>query len=64
LTWGSADGTRLSLGRWQDGRPKFWWIELDEDALDEERNYLRSEIWRWPDADPPVRGLTASALSN
>ena len=48
--------------RWSDGsdsRPKSWWVELDEDALDDELHYLRTEIYRWPDADPPVRRLTA-----
>ncbi len=48
--------------RWSDGtdgRPKAWWIEVGEDALDEELRYLRSEIYRHPDADPPVRHLTA-----
>ncbi|MBL0373703.1 3'-5' exonuclease [Rhizobium sp. KVB221] len=48
--------------RWSDGsegRPKSWWIELPEDALDDELLYLRSEIYRWQDADPPVVHLTA-----
>lgn len=52
-----ARGYRWSDG--SDGRPKSWWIELDEDALDEELHYLRSEIYRWPDADPPIRRLRA-----
>ncbi|WP_027998840.1 3'-5' exonuclease [Sinorhizobium arboris] len=46
-----ADGT--------DGRPKSWWIEIAEDALDDELRYLRSEIYRWREADPPIRRLTA-----
>ncbi|WVT78093.1 3'-5' exonuclease (plasmid) [Sinorhizobium chiapasense] len=51
-----ARGYRWSDG--SDGRPKSWWIELQEDALDDELRYLRSEIYRW-DADPPTRYLTA-----
>lgn len=48
--------------RWSDGtdgRPKAWWIEVGEEALDEELHYLRSEIYRHPDADPPLKHLTA-----
>ncbi|PSJ62732.1 3'-5' exonuclease [Pseudaminobacter soli (ex Li et al. 2025)] len=52
-----ARGYRWSDG--SDGRPKSWWIELAEDALDNELRYLRSEIYRWDEADPPVRRLTA-----
>lgn len=52
-----ARGYRWSDG--SDGRPKSWWIELAEDALDEELSYLRSEIYRWDDADPPIKRLTA-----
>lgn len=52
-----ARGYRWSDG--SDGRPKSWWVELDEDALDDELHYLRTEIYRWPDADPPIRRLTA-----
>lgn len=52
-----ARGYRWSDG--SDGRPKSWWIELDEDAVDDELQYLRTEIYRWPDADPPIRRLTA-----
>lgn len=52
-----------SRGYWwsdgSDGRPKSWWIEVDEDALDNEFHYLRTEIYRWPDADPPIKRLTA-----
>jgi DNA polymerase-3 subunit epsilon len=50
-------GYRWSDG--SDGRPKSWWIEVDEDALDNEFHYLRTEIYRWPDADPPIKRLTA-----
>ncbi|RYE58637.1 MAG: 3'-5' exonuclease [Rhizobiaceae bacterium] len=52
-----ARGYRWADG--SDGRPKCWWIELDEDALDDELHYLRTETYRWPDADPPIRRLTA-----
>ncbi|CDM60826.1 3'-5' exonuclease (plasmid) [Rhizobium sp. T136] len=52
-----ARGYRWSDG--SDGRPKSWWIELAEDALDEELGYLRSEIYRWDEADPPIKRLTA-----
>lgn len=50
-------GYRWSDG--SDGRPKSWWIEVDEDALDDELCYLRAEIYRYPDADPPINRLTA-----
>lgn len=52
-----ARGYRWSDG--SDGRPKSWWIELAEDALDDELRYLRSEIYRWDEADPPIKRLTA-----
>lgn len=52
-----ARGYRWSDG--SDGRPKSWWLEVGEDALDEERHYLRTEIYRYPDADPPIKRLTA-----
>ncbi|CDZ67323.1 3'-5' exonuclease [Neorhizobium galegae] len=50
-------GYRWSDG--SDGRPKSWWIEVGEDALDDELRYLRAEIYRYPDADPPIKRLTA-----
>jgi DNA polymerase-3 subunit epsilon len=52
-----ARGYRWSDG--SDGRPKSWWIEVGDEALDDELGYLRAEIYRWPDADPPIRRLTA-----
>ncbi|KPF44372.1 3'-5' exonuclease [Rhizobium sp. AAP43] len=52
-----ARGYRWSDG--SDGRPKSWWIEVGEEALDEELRYLRAEIYRSQDADPPIRRLTA-----
>jgi len=48
--------------RWSDGsegRPKSWWIEVDEIDLAGELHYLRTEIYRYPEADPPTRFLTA-----
>lgn len=48
--------------RWSDGtdgRPKCWWIEVGEEALDEELGYLRAEIYRYADVDPPIKRLTA-----
>lgn len=52
-----ARGYRWSDG--SDGRPKSWWTEIDEEMLDEELRYLRSEIYRWNEADPPMKRLTA-----
>ena len=52
-----ARGYRWADG--SDGRPKSWWIEIAEAGLDEELHFLRSEIYGWPDADPPIQRLTA-----
>ncbi len=52
-----ARGYRWSDG--SDGRPKSWWAEIAEESLDDELRYLRSEIYRWEEADPPIRRLTA-----
>ncbi|QEE43525.1 3'-5' exonuclease (plasmid) [Rhizobium sp. WL3] len=52
-----ARGYRWSDG--SDGRPKSWWIEVGEEALDDELQYLRTEIYRYFDADPPIKRLTA-----
>ncbi len=52
-----ARGYRWSDG--SDGRPKSWWIEVDEDDLNDELRYLRSDIYQWDEADPPVLHLTA-----
>lgn len=52
-----ARGYRWSDG--SDGRPKSWWIEVGEEALNDELRYLRAEIYRYPDADPPVKRLSA-----
>ncbi len=48
--------------RWSDGSdggPKSWWIEIAEETMDEELRFLRTEIYRWQDADPPIQRLTA-----
>ena len=52
-----ARGYRWSDG--SDGRPKAWWVEVAETALEDELGYLRSEIYRWKEADPPIKRLTA-----
>jgi DNA polymerase-3 subunit epsilon len=52
-----ARGYRWSDG--SDGRPKAWWIEIDEDLYDDELRYLRAEIYRWSEAEPPTVRLTA-----
>lgn len=49
--------------RWSDGtdgRPKSWWTEVDEDELDTELEYLRTEIYPWRDAEPLIVKLTAT----
>ncbi|MCA1409122.1 3'-5' exonuclease [Ensifer sp. IC3342] len=52
-----ARGYRWSDG--SDGRPKSWWIEIDEEQRAAELAFLRSEIYQWEEADPPVKRLTA-----
>ena len=52
-----ARGYRWSDG--SDGRPKSWWIETAEEAMEDELRFLRSEIYRWEEADPLVQRLTA-----
>jgi DNA polymerase-3 subunit epsilon len=52
-----ARGYRWSDG--SDGRPKSWWIEVDEPHLESELFYLRTEIYLHPDADPPTQYMTA-----
>ncbi|EJC85569.1 DNA polymerase III epsilon subunit-like 3'-5' exonuclease [Rhizobium leguminosarum bv. trifolii WSM2297] len=52
-----ARGYRWSDG--SDGRLKSWWIEVGEDDLDDELSYLRSDIYRWKEAEPPIVRLTA-----
>lgn len=50
-------GYRWSDG--SDGRPKAWWIEVDEELYDEELCYLRTDIYRWEVAEPLTMRLTA-----
>ncbi|ANL43396.1 MULTISPECIES: 3'-5' exonuclease [Rhizobium] len=52
-----ARGYRWSDG--SDGRLKSWWIEVGEEDLGDELSYLRAEIYRWREADPPTVRLTA-----
>jgi DNA polymerase-3 subunit epsilon len=49
-------GYRWSDG--SDGRPKAWWVEVDEAGYADELDYLRTEIYRW-EADPLSIRLTA-----
>ncbi len=47
--------------RWNDGsdgRPKFWFRDVDETALDDELTFLRTEIYI-QDVEPAVQRLTA-----
>lgn len=52
-----ARGYRWSDG--SDGRPKAWWIEVDEELHDDELRYLRTDIYRWDEAEPLTVRLTA-----
>lgn len=52
-----ARGYRWSDG--SDGRPKAWWIEVDEELSGEELRYLRADIYRWDEAEPLNLFLTA-----
>lgn len=48
--------------RWSDGsegRPKSWWVEVDEPQLEDELCFLRTEIYRYSEADPLTKVLTA-----
>jgi hypothetical protein len=44
-----ADGT--------DGRPKSWWVEVDEQAFDTELTFLRREIYR-REVEPYTQRIT------
>ncbi|MGO4407924.1 3'-5' exonuclease [Bosea sp. RAF48] len=50
-------GYRWSDG--SDGRPKAWWIEIDDELREEEIRYLRTDIYCWEDAEPLTLRLTA-----
>ncbi|WP_293811273.1 3'-5' exonuclease [uncultured Bosea sp.] len=52
-----AKGYRWSDG--SDGRPKAWWIEVDEEALEDQRCFLRTEIYRRSQLEPLTTRLTA-----
>lgn len=52
-----ARGYRWSDG--SDGRPKAWWVEVDNELYDEELSYLRQEIYRWDEPEPLSIRLTA-----
>ena len=51
-----ARGYRWNDGN--DGRPKSWWTEIEEDGFDAECRFLRKEIYR-RDVEPIVQWLTA-----
>ncbi|ASY66270.1 hypothetical protein SJ05684_b52880 (plasmid) [Sinorhizobium sojae CCBAU 05684] len=34
--------------------PRSFWTEIDDGKLDKELKFLRSEIYRWAEADPPM----------
>jgi len=50
-------GYRWSDG--SDGRPRAWWIEINEELYEDELRYLRTEIYCWEDAEPLTLRLTA-----
>lgn len=50
-------GYRWSDG--SDGKPRAWWIEIDDELQEEEFRYLRTEIYCWEDAEPLTIRLTA-----
>ncbi len=52
-----ARGYRWSDG--SDGRPKAWWIEIDDELYDDELRYLRTDIYRWDEAEPLTVRLAA-----
>ena len=52
-----ARGYRWSDG--SDGRPKAWWTDVTEEDCDDELRFLRADIYRFADADPPMQRLTA-----
>jgi len=52
-----ARGYRWSDG--SDGRPKAWWIEVEDELYGAELSYLRQEIYRWEDAEPLSARVTA-----
>ncbi len=52
---------KLRKYRWNDGedaRPRAWWTDVSDDALEEELRYLRTEIYGY-EAKIPLRRVTA-----
>lgn len=52
-----ARGYRWSDG--SDGRPRAWWIEVDEDLYGDELRFLRTDIYQWEEAEPLTTRLSA-----
>jgi len=52
----AAKGYRWSDG--SDGRPRSWYIDIDESKLDDEIAFLKTEIYLG-DVEPPFQILTA-----
>jgi DNA polymerase III subunit epsilon len=47
--------------RWNDGtdgRPKSWWVEIDEEAFETELHFLRREVYRC-EVEPYTQRITA-----
>ncbi len=60
--FGMKDHLKSRGYRWSDGsdgRPRAWWIEVDEGLYDEELRYLRTDIYCWEEAEPLTLRLTA-----
>ena len=49
-------------GDGSDGRPKAWWVEVDEAALEDELAFLRREIYDG-DAEPIIQRLTQPSVT-
>ena len=49
-------GYRWSGG--EDGRPRAWWVDLAEEALEEEVSFLREHVYGGP-VDPLRRRISA-----
>jgi DNA polymerase-3 subunit epsilon len=52
-------GYRWSDG--SDGRPKAWWVEVDDEVHEDELRFLRTDIYRNDDVEPLTIRLTAHA---
>jgi len=56
------DRLRAKGYRWSDGEnaaPRAWWIDVEEEHLGDELQFLRTEIYGWDDAEPTLHRLTA-----